>query len=76
MLSGDCLQLDGVGEYRNGVGYLDLYKASIVRLKNMDIKRIVAAHEFDPLGSVAEGEEEVQVYLDECINIQKRKINI
>lgn len=74
LLSGDCLQLKGVGKYRNGIGYPSLYIESCERLKNMDIRRIVTAHEYDPLGSIAAGECEVRKYLDLCIEVAKRLI--
>lgn len=67
LLSGDCLQLRGIGKYRGGVLYPDLYRASIARLRGMGLSRIVAAHEYDPLGSIADGAA-VAEYLDECIS--------
>jgi len=67
LLSGDCLQLRGIGKYRQGVKYPDLYKKSLGRLREMGIRRIVASHEYDPLGSVALGAAAVGEYLDECI---------
>lgn len=69
LLSGDCLQLKGIGKYRNGVSYPDLYKQSIERLRQMDIARIVAAHEYDPLGSLAEGKAAVVQYLKTCLDV-------
>ena len=69
LLSGDCLQLKGIGKYRNGICYPGLYINSCEKLKNTDIKRIVAAHEYDPLGSIADGEIAVKKYLDTCIEI-------
>lgn len=69
LLSGDCLQLLGIGKYRNGIAYPELYISSAKRLKRMGIKRIVAAHEYDPLGSIAEGESDVEKYLNMCIDI-------
>ncbi len=69
LLSGDCLQLDGIDKYRNGVSDRDAYRASIEKLKRMDIRRIVAAHEYEPLGSVADGETAVEQYLDECLRL-------
>ncbi len=74
LLSGDCLQLEGVGKYRNGIGYPALYIESCEKLKKMNISRIVTAHEYDPLGSIANGEGEVKEYLDLCIEIAKRLI--
>jgi len=69
LLSGDCLQLGGVGKYIHGIGYPELYRASIKKLRAMDIHRIVAAHEFEPLGSIAEGSAQVQAYLDTCLEL-------
>ena len=69
LLSGDCLQLDGIGKYRNGIKNAAWYLASINKLKKFSIARIVAAHEFDPLGSIAEGETAVARYLDTCAAI-------
>ena len=73
LLSGDCLQLAGVGKYRDGIEYFDDYIQSVNRLKSMDIQRIVAAHEYDPLGSMAEGKQAVIDYLDKCIEIAEDK---
>lgn len=66
LLSGDCLQLKGIGKYRNGVGYPEDYIASVNRLKAMSLRRIIASHEYDPYGSIAEGDG-VERYLDGCI---------
>lgn len=67
LLSGDCLPLNGVSKYRGKPARLDLYKESIAKLKRMNIERIVAAHEYDPLGSIAEGADAVNRYLDMCL---------
>ena len=71
LLSGDCLQLAGVGKYRSGILCPTDYVASCERLKAMDIERIVAAHEYDPYGSIASGSAEVARYLDACISIAR-----
>ena len=71
LLSGDCLQLRGIGKYRNGVVEPDLYVSSIRRLQNLPIRRIVAAHEYDPLGSLAEGKAAVARYLQACLDAIK-----
>lgn len=68
LLSADCLQLKGVGLYRKGIAYPELYRSSINMLRNMPIRRIVAAHEYDPLGSIADGESAVNRYLDLCLD--------
>ena len=71
LLSGDCLQLGGVGKYTNGIGYADLYRASIEKLRSMDVLRIVAAHDYEPLGAIADGREDVKRYLDTCLEYIK-----
>jgi glyoxylase-like metal-dependent hydrolase (beta-lactamase superfamily II) len=71
LLSGDCLQLGGVGKYTNGICYADLYCASVEKLRSMDILRIVAAHDYEPLGAIANGREEVKRYLDTCLKYVK-----
>ena len=69
LLSGDCLQLKGIDIYRDGVQYPELYAQSVEKLKAMEIERIVAAHEYDPLESLARGHEEVMRYLDACLDM-------
>ena len=73
LLSADCLQLLGVGKYREGIVYPELYRDTVNRLMKMNIKRIVAAHDYDPLGSIAEGEAEVREYLTACITALPEK---
>lgn len=74
LLSADCLQLDGVDKYRNGIEDFSLYINSVEKLRVMNINRIVAAHDYIPLGSVAQGGEEVELYLSECIRFAKEKM--
>ncbi len=69
LLSGDCLQLKGIGKYRNNIADRKAYERSVEKLKKLKLNRIVAAHEFDPLGSVADGAKNVQVYLDMCMKM-------
>ena len=73
LLSGDCLQLFGVGKYRNGIALPGDYQASVERLLRTDLLRIVAAHEYDPLGSVAEGRAAVERYLTTCLKALPQK---
>lgn len=67
LLSGDCLQLKGIGKYRKNIADREAYERSVQKLLEMPISRIVAAHAFDPLGSIADGEEEVRFYLEMCL---------
>lgn len=68
LLTGDCLQLRGVGKYVNGVKYPELYRKSLDKLRRMMPTRLIASHDYVPLGSIAEGESAVRRYLDECEN--------
>lgn len=74
LLSGDCLQLAGVGKYIHGINNRGLYRSSVRRLMNMDILRIVAAHEYVPLGSIAEGKGAVRDYLEACLSLSDGKL--
>ena len=73
LLSGDCLQLGGVDKYRNGIAYADEYVMSVNKLRDMDIFRIVAAHDYEPLGAIAEGREAVERYLATCLEYVDKK---
>lgn len=66
LFSGDCLQLAGVDRYVHGISDIDQYLQSVERLKAMNLSRIVASHEYVPLGSVAEGKNAVAAYLEAC----------
>ncbi|MBQ9085791.1 MAG: MBL fold metallo-hydrolase [Clostridia bacterium] len=68
LLTGDCLQLRGVGKYINGVKYPELYRKSLNRIRQMMPSRLIASHDYVPLGSTAEGEVAIRLYLDECEN--------
>jgi len=73
LISGDCLQLAGVGKYVHGIRYPEQYLRSVKRLKTMEIDRIIASHDYVPLGSLAEGREAVLQYLDTCARICRSK---
>lgn len=63
LMSGDCIQLAGVGKYTKGVTLYDEYIASMDKLLSMDIDMIAAAHDYVPLGSTANGKKEVREYI-------------
>lgn len=65
-LTADCLQLCGIGRFGTGVTDAAAYLRSIERVRARGLYRIVASHEYVPLGSIAEGPEAVGRYLDEC----------
>lgn len=66
LLAGDCLQQQVVGKYTNGVGDPVRYLASIARLRGMGLRRILASHDYVPLGCLAEGSAAIAAYLAEC----------
>ncbi len=66
LISGDCLQLQGIGRYGTAfVSYAD-YMATIDRVRALRPHRIIASHEYIPFGSSALGKTAVSAYLDEC----------
>ncbi len=68
LLSGDCLQQQGVGKYTNGITDKQAYRESIARVRGMDIERIIFSHDYDPCGYSVKGKEEINSVLDVCIN--------
>lgn len=60
----DCVQLEGVGQYRSGIGNAEKYEKSLERIKNTGAENLIASHEYDPLGSTAYGRNAVEAYLD------------
>lgn len=68
LLTGDCLQLKGVGRFIYGVKYKDLYVSSMEKLLGRgDIELLVTSHEYEPLGAFAKGRNEIEKYLLACI---------
>ncbi len=66
LLTFDSLQLCGVSRWGTGLSLPSRYLGSLERLRMLNFTRIVAAHEYVPLGSVAEGRAAVDRYLAEC----------
>jgi glyoxylase-like metal-dependent hydrolase (beta-lactamase superfamily II) len=67
LLSGDTLQLFGISRYRNGIRYPRLYRETVERIRQMPLLRIIASHEYDPLGACAEGRDAIEEYLNTCL---------
>ena len=67
LLSGDCLQLKGIGKFRKNIADRAAHERSVEKLMTIPIHKIVAAHKFDPLGSLAPGKNKVQTYLEMCL---------
>lgn len=69
MITGDCLQLYGLygeGKWGANISYIKEYLDAIDKLKKMDIKCILTAHDYHPLGYLYEGENIEKAY-DNCI---------
>lgn len=69
MITGDCLQLYGLygeGKWGANISYIKEYLGAIDKLKKMDIKCILTAHDYHPLGYLYEGENIEKAY-DNCI---------
>lgn len=67
LITGDSLQLNGT--VTQGIALvMDLpgYLATLKKLKQLPIRRIVAGHDYLPLGSLAEGPDAVVAYIDTC----------
>lgn len=65
LLSGDSFQLWGVGRYGIAVQFTDDYFKSIEIAKGLGIRRLIASHDYYPLGFMAVGDG-VGIYLDSC----------
>ncbi len=66
LISGDCLQLQGIGKY--GMSFLNYqtYMHTLARVQDLGLRRIIASHDYVPLGYTAVGEAAIKAYLDEC----------
>ncbi len=67
LISGDSLQLFGVGRYGTSVCDFKAYYKTIDRVRDLNLDAVYASHEYVPLGFRAEGEE-IEAYLQECVN--------
>ena len=70
LISGDALQLQGIigsGEWGSNISLPASHIADVKKLKEMDIKEILTAHDYEPYGWRYTGDI-VEKALDECIN--------
>lgn len=68
LLTGDCLQLYGLfgrGEWGSNITDIIGHFNDIEKLKTIDIKTLIASHNYHPLGYIARGDEVIK-YLDTC----------
>jgi glyoxylase-like metal-dependent hydrolase (beta-lactamase superfamily II) len=66
LLSFDGLQLYGVGQYGTMVSDMPAYLATLARVEQAGVGRIVAAHDYVGGGAMAEGPAAVRAYLTAC----------
>ncbi len=66
LLTGDALQLWGVGNYGMGLDRPTDYLATVTWIEKLLIHQIIASHDYLPFGSMADGEEAIASYLAEC----------
>jgi len=69
LISGDSLQLYGIygsGTWGASVRLPVEHLEAIEKLRKLDIKRIIASHDYHPFGYLAEGSAAVKKYLDAC----------
>lgn len=69
LLTGDSLQLYGIygsGTWGASIRLPAEHLRAISRLRQQEIHRIVAAHDYHPMGYLAEGSESVKACLDAC----------
>lgn len=70
LISGDSLQLFGIfgsGKWGSNIGYPAKHIDAVHKLKNMDIRHILTAHDYHPYGYSYEGTDNVARALDACI---------
>ncbi len=67
LLSCDSLQLQGVGRYPCSLQDPTAYLATIEKIRAMGVERIIASHEYEPLGAQATGKTAVERCLEECV---------
>lgn len=75
LVSGDALQVWGVDRWKTYFTDYDLYIETLEKVRELDVDTIIAAHEYEPCGYIAEGKEQVAVYLDECRKAADSKKN-
>jgi len=66
LLSFDCLQAFGIGQYGTGIANVADYLMSIEKASSENMEILVAAHEYVPTGSTAMGRAAIDRYFDSC----------
>lgn len=69
LLTGDSLQLYGIhgsGNWGANIRFPREHIAALEKLRCLDVRTLVASHDYHPCGFIADGEYEVKAYLNEC----------
>lgn len=66
LLSGDTLQVWGVDRYKTYFTAYAPYIETLEKVRALGVATIIASHEYEPCGAIAEGEEQISVFLEEC----------
>lgn len=75
VVTGDCLQLWGIGKYGCGIELPVEYIKSIQKLKDILPNNIFTSHKYYPLGSSAFGSDEAIIYLEKCERIYEKLVD-
>lgn len=71
LISGDCLQVYGIygsGTWGAAIRFIAPHLQALDKLRNMDIRTILAAHDYHPHGQIATGTDAVNAYLTGCLD--------
>ncbi len=72
LITGDALQLDGVDRWGTCVAHPAAYRHTLEQILALAPERLLASHDFVPLGFRAEGKAAVQEYVAQCERSLKR----
>ncbi len=64
LISGDAVQLCGVGRYGCGLGSFSDYFATLDKLSDLHIETLIASHDYYPNGSIARTRDEIAEYIE------------
>ncbi len=69
LITGDCVQLGGVGRYGTGIWNGEKYYKSLDKILSSDAENLIASHEYYPQGSLAMGRDALEEYISESRKI-------
>ena len=69
LISGDSVQLGGVGKYGTGLWNGTEYYKSLDKILSLDAENLITSHEYYPLGSLAFGRPALENYISESKKI-------